>query len=99
MCSTVKSPSRIFRDVRRMTKFLETKNIPSKSNSLKMKIGQQDTISIAPKTKLLSIQLCASTDIPPDRYAHVRSSLCYIDIPLAPIVHPAMPRPLMEDEL
>ena len=94
MCTTVKSPSRIFRDVRRMTKFLETKNIPSKSNSLKMKIGQQDTISIAPKTKLLSIQLCASTDIPPDKYAHVRlsrSSLCSSDIPPAPEI----PRPYL----
>ena len=92
MCTTVKSRSRIFRDVKRMTKFLETKNIPSKS--LKMKIVQQDTISIAPKTKLLSIRVCASTDIPPDKYAHVRlsrSSLCSIDIPPAP----AIPRPYL----
>ena len=92
MCTTVKSRSRIVRDVKRMTKFLETKNIPSKS--LKMKIVQQDTITIAPKTKLLSIQACASTDIPPAKYAHVRlsrSSLCSIDIPPAPLI----PRPYL----
>ena len=61
-----------------MTKFLENKNTPSKSRYLKLKIVQQDTISIVPKTKLLSIQI--SVVHPPDKYAHVRlsrSSLSY----------------------
>ena len=85
-----KSPGRILRDVRRMTKFLENKKIPVQS--LKLSIVHQDTFSITPKPKSLSIQKCVFVDIPADKYSTSRlsrTSLCCVNVP--PVEQPAIP--------
>ena len=93
MNHSTKSSARILRDVKRMTKFLESKRVLP----MKLEIVHQENISIPSEPKLLSIQKCASVNIPPDNPMArlVHTSLYCIDIPPAPLVQPAIPRPYL----
>ena len=91
----IKTPAKIFRDARRMTKFLEKKQLNKKS--MKLSIAKQASTSFIPTKKLMSISSVTLLDIPPSKIPSTIqlsfSAVTSVDIPPTkthpkPFIHP-----------
>ena len=79
----IKTPAKIFRDARRITKFLERKQPPEKSR--KLCISSQASTSFLPSKKHMSLGKLTVLDIPPSKIPSTTqlsfSSVTTVDIP------------------
>ena len=91
----IKTPAKIFRDARRMTKFLEKKQICKKS--MKLSNSNQASASFFPSKKLMSISNITLLNIPPSKILLTTqlsySAVTSVDIPPTkthpkPFIHP-----------
>ena len=91
----IKTPAKIFRDARRMTKFLEKEQICKKS--MKLSNSNQASTSFFPSKKLMSISNITLVNIPPSKILLTTqlsySAVTSVDIPPTkthpkPFIHP-----------